>query len=217
MVLRKQWRGMVGLGAVVAGVGAAGLAPSPAAPKDFSIEGYYVEACSCRMPCPCELTGIMNGCKGVGLYHITKGTYDGADFSGAELAYTLELGDRVLVYVDAPDAKTEAAATAFARAAFAAFGPVKSVKNATIEISGADGTYTATVDGGKVMRLETEPVLGGDKKTPIVHTNTNGVLNSTMYQGSCVSCTADDQGVSFTLEKGRNVYFNAKVKSNGKI
>jgi len=29
-----------------------------------------------------------------------------------------------------------------------------------------------SVDGGKIMSLETEPMLGGDKKTAIVHSNT---------------------------------------------
>ena len=152
--------------------------------KDFSIEGYYCEACSCRPPCPCELTGAMMGCKGVGAYQFTSGKYDGEDFSGVRIAYGLNLGEWVGVYIDAKDAKQRAAAEKFARVALAAFGPIKVVKEAKVEMSGKDGAYSVSVDGGKIMKFETAPVMGGDKKTPIVHTNTQDALNSTMFQAT---------------------------------
>src|SRR5262252_1023747 len=49
--------------------------------KDFSIEGYYVEACSCSAPCPCELVGPNMSCTGVGGYVFDKGSYGGEDLS----------------------------------------------------------------------------------------------------------------------------------------
>jgi hypothetical protein len=57
------------------------------------------------------------------------------------------------------------------------------VHDAKIDINGKDGAYTVKVDGGKIMTCTTEPVLGGDNKTPITHTNTKDALNPTMYQG----------------------------------
>lgn len=193
-------------------------APEPAAEgKDFAVEGHYLEACSCRPPCPCELTGAMMGCKGVGAYQFDKASYDGEDFSGTRLAYSLYLGESVHLYLDAADAKKRAALEKFARAFLAGFGPVKGVHEAKIEIAGKDGNYTLKVDGGKVMSCTTEPVLGGDKKTPIVHSNTHDVVNRTMYQGVCTSCSYVDGDMKITLDKGRNSYFNPQMKASGKV
>ena len=105
----------------------------------------------------------------------------------------------------------------FGRAAFASFGPIKEVKAAKIDVSGADGKYTVTVDGGKIMKFETEPVLGGDGKTPIGYTNIKNAVNPTVYQGTCVSATYSDGDKDVTVAKGRNSHFNPKLKSRGKI
>jgi len=37
-----------------------------------------------------------------------------------------------------------------------------------------------------------------------------------MYQGSCVSCTYTDGDMKINLDKGRNSYFNAHMKSGGR-
>ncbi len=185
--------------------------------KEFSVDGYYVEACSCKPPCPCELTGANMSCEGVGAYHFDKGKYAGEDFSGTSMAYSLHIGKEVHLYLDAPDAKKKAALEAFSRAALAAFGPVKGVHDAKVGIAGKDGAYTIKVDGGKVMTCTTAPVLGGDKKTPIVHENTLDAVNPVMYQGTCESCVYIQGDNKITLEKGRNAYFNQHMKTNGKV
>ncbi len=220
------WR--VSLGAVIVaamGIGAqaqpAGKDAPPAAKTaethDFSIDGFYVEMCSCRPPCPCELTGADMSCSGVGAYQFDKGAYGGEDFSGTRVAYSLHIGKEVHLYIDAPDAKKRAAAEKFARAALAAFGPVKGVHEAKVEIAGKDGAYTVKVNGGKTLSCISEPVMGGDKKTPIKHDNTLDALNPVMYQGKCVSCTYAEGENKITLEAGRNAYFNQHMKSSGKI
>jgi hypothetical protein len=186
-------------------------------PKEFSIEGYYCEACSCSAPCPCELTGPMMGCKGVGAYQFTKGSYGGDDFSGCRLAYSLYIGKSVQLYIDAPDAGKRAAMEKFARVALSAFGPITAVHESKVELSGKDGAHTIKVDGGKVMSCTTEPMLGGDKKTPVVHSNTFDVLNPVMFQAQCISCTYADGESKFTLEKGNNSYFNAHMRASGKL
>lgn len=185
--------------------------------KPFSVEGNYVEACSCEPPCACEMMRVDTGCKGVGFASYDKATYGGEDFSGTRFAYALGVGDWVNVYIDQPDARKHAAAEKFARAHYKIFGAIKQVKDAKIEISGKDGAYTATVDGGKVMKCQTEPILGGDGKTAIRHENTKDPVNTTMLQGSCVSCSYSDGDRKFDLAKGRNAYFNPKVKASGKM
>jgi hypothetical protein len=210
---------------VVALVAALGVQAQPpkegdkprAEPKEFNIDGYYVEACSCRPPCPCELTGPNMSCEGVGAYHFDKGTYGGEDFSGTSFAYSLYIGKEVHIYLDAPDPKKHAALEKFAKAQLAGFGPCKGVHDAKIDINGKDGAYTVKVDGGKIMTCTTEPVLGGDNKTPITHTNTKDALNPTMYQGTVTTCTYKDGDMSITLDKGRNSYFNQHMKSSGKV
>jgi hypothetical protein len=184
---------------------------------EFSVEGMFVDTCSCMPPCPCELTEVAAGCRGVGVHQITSGTYGGEDLSGVKIVHAKVVGEWVNLYIDVKDEKHRAAAEKFGRAVFAKFGPIKEVKAAKIEVSGVDGRYSLTVDGGKIMKLETEPLLGGDGKTPIGYTNIKNEVNPTVFQGTCVSATYSDGDRKVTIEKGRNVHFNPKLKSNGKI
>jgi len=185
--------------------------------KDFSIEGNYVEACSCSAPCPCELIGPDMRCEGLGAYQIDKNTYSGEDISGVRFAYSLYIGKEVHIYLDAPDQAKHASGEKFARAQLAGFGPCKGVHDAKVEIAGKDGSYTVKVDAGKIMTFVTEPILGGDKKTPVVHSNTKDALNPTMYQAVVTSAIYTDGDKKITLDKGRNSYFNQHMKSSGKI
>ncbi|HEX5054813.1 MAG TPA: hypothetical protein VFZ65_23755 [Planctomycetota bacterium] len=191
---------------------------APAAAKvDFSVEGMFVDCCSCRPPCPCEVTEVMKGCVGVGAHQISTGRYAGNDLAGVKIAHAKVVGEWVNLYVDVPDEKQWAAAEKFGRAMFAGFGPIKEVKAAKIEFSGANGKYAVTVDGGKIMRLETEPVLGGDGKTPVGYTNIKNAVNPNVYQGKCVFAAYTDGDKKLTVEKGRNSHFNPMLKSSGKI
>ena len=184
---------------------------------DFSVEGMFVDVCSCKPPCPCELTEVAMGCEGVGAHQISSGKYAGDDLVGVKIAHAKVVGQWVNLYIDAKDEKQRAAAEKFGRAAWAGFGPIREVKAARIEVTGADGKYTVTVDGGKVMKFETEPLLGGDGTTPIGYTNIKNAVNPTVYQGTCVSATYSDGDKKVTVEKGRNSHFNPKLKSSGKI
>ena len=192
--------------------------PAPAGAKaDFAVEGMFVDCCSCSPPCPCEVTEVAMGCVGVGAHQIRSGTYAGDDLSGATIAHAKAVGEWVNLYIDAKDEKQRATAEKFGRAAFAAFGPIKEVKAAKIEVSGADGKYIVTVDGGKIMKFEIQPVLGGDGKTPVGYTNIKNAVNPTVYQGRVVSATYTDGDKKVTVESGRNSHFNPTLKSSGKI
>ena len=192
--------------------------PTPAGAKaDFSVEGMFVDVCSCRPPCPCEVTEVAMGCRGVGVHHFSSGTYAGDDLAGVKIAHAKTVGEWVKLYIDAKDEKQRAAAEKFGRAAFAGFGPIDQVKPAKIEISGADGSYTVTVEGGKIMKFQTEPVLGGDGKTPVGYTNIRNAVNPTVFQGRVLSATYSDGDKQVRIEKGRNSHFNPTLRSSGKI
>lgn len=195
-------------------VSAVGLAKDA---KPYSVSGTYVEGCSCSLVCSCNLTGdVMHGCQGVGALVLSGGKFNGQDLAGAKVAIGMGPGQWVRVYVDAKSAQQREAAADLARTAVAAYGTVESVKDATIELTGADGKYMLSVDGGKVMSFTTEPFFGLDKKTPVVHMNTMDPFNPTIYQARTISATYKDDAHSFTLA-GSNSYFNPKMKSEGAL
>jgi hypothetical protein len=177
--------------------------------------GVFVEGCSCMGVCPCEQVGVRDGCDGVGAMMLGSGSsYNGVDLSGVKLFYATNAGQWVRIYVDAPGAEKNKAAREFGAAYYAGFGKVESVSDAKIEISGKEGKYTVLANDGNLAKLVTEPVLGGDGKTPITHTNTHSALNPTIMQGKTVSGSYNDGDKSFTLE-GSNSYFNPRMKSSG--
>ena len=123
-------------------------------------------------------------------------------------------GSWVRIYVDAENDKQKDAATEFPKYIYSAFGKIESASIAKIEFTGENGNYTVKVDGGKILQLATEPVLGGDNKTPVTHTNTKSKLNSVFMQGKTVSGGFSDGERKFEL-KGGNSYFNDRMKSKG--
>jgi hypothetical protein len=83
-------------------------------------------------------------------------------------------------------------------------------------MTGSGGRYQVAVNGDATMRLSTTPVLGGDKTTPITHTNTHDLLNPTVMQGKTITGSYHDGPRSMTL-KGSNAYFNDKMDSSGQV
>ena len=180
----------------------------------FKVSGMYFEGCSCAGPCPCELTGVTMGCQGVGLFTFNAGsTFNGQSLAGVKTAYAVAPGSWVTVYVDAPAAK-RAAAAAFMKAALAGFGPIESVTNTSISITGSNGAYSGTV--GKVMTIKTVAVLGLDGKTPLTYSNIKDPVHPVIMQGKTVSCTYKDGKHKFDL-KDTNAYFNTHITSSGKL
>jgi hypothetical protein len=107
----------------------------------FSAMGTFVEGCSCSAPCPCELTGVTHGCTGVGAMSLTGGSYEGRSLAGAKIVYATTPGEWVRLYVDAATPQQRAAAEAFGRAVYSAFGKIESVKPAHIAVTGGAGSY----------------------------------------------------------------------------
>ncbi|HLK16125.1 MAG TPA: DUF1326 domain-containing protein [Fimbriimonadaceae bacterium] len=190
----------------------AGAAPAKAS---FHVSGSYFEGCSCGGPCPCTLTGPNMSCEGVGFYMIKSGTFMGKDLSGVKTAYAVGVGKWTKVYIDAPASK-QAAAAGFMKAMLAAFGPMESSRAAKVTMTGSKGKYMGTVDGGKVMKITTVAVLGGDGKTPLTYSNINDPVTPIVMQGKTVAGSYSDGKHTFTLA-GSNAYFNDHVHSSGKL
>lgn len=183
----------------------------------FNVQGLYSETCSCSAPCPCELIGLKKGCEGFGAMQLSSGSYNGQDLSGMKAAYAVAPGDWVIVYVQPAKPEQSKAAREFLMAVFTNWGRVEAIKDAKVDIAGQGGNYTVAVDDGKIMRYQTKVVLGGDKKTPIAHTNISDPLNHTFFQALSESGVFKDDGREITLDKGTNSYFNDKMDSKGEL
>lgn len=211
---RAVW--ITGVLLAVAALQGVGSARAAEAAAEYQAVGTFIDGCSCSVPCMCDLGGTPHGCQGVGVMAFTSGTFKGVDLAGAKVAYATQPGSWVRFYVDSKSPKQEEAATALAKGVFKEFGKVESVKKASVALTGKAGHYTLSVDGGKILELTTEPVLGGDKKTPLTHGNVFNPLSPTVMQGKTVKATFHDGERSFTLG-GSNAYFNPAAKSSGKV
>ena len=180
---------------------------------EYRFTGSTMEGCSCGVTCSCPWMGLSKGCQAVNVIAMTGGTYKGVNLAGAKIAHGGLAGNRIYIYVDSSDAQREAV-TAFAKAYWASEGKLEGVRNVKIDISGDAGRYTVLIDGGKIARLTTEPILGGDKKTPVIHTNTSDAW--AMKQARTVNGSFHDGNISFTL-KNTNSYFNEHIEKSGKM
>ncbi|HUJ10238.1 MAG TPA: DUF1326 domain-containing protein [Verrucomicrobiae bacterium] len=195
----------------------AGIHSLPAAePGAFDVKGMYVEGCSCSRPCTCELTGVEPMCQGVNAFALTSGRYQGVDLSGVKVAFATAPAKWVRLYVDVKDPKQRDAAVAFAKAYTSSFGKVEKVQDAKVQIDGKGGKYELKVDDGKIMSLVTEPVLGGDNKTPLVYSNIHDALHPTVKQGKTVTGAYHDGTHKFEL-KDSNAFFNEDFSNKGKM
>ena len=195
------------------------LAARAADKQPFKVSGVYTETCACSVPCKCELTGdVPSSCVGVGAFKITAGNFAGADLAGVSMAFAGKPGEWIRVYIDAPDHMHRAAAEKLARAAFAPWGTMEAIKDAKIDIAGTYGAYTVMVDGGKTMKYSQAPVLGGDGKTALAHTNVFDPLTPVFLQGKSTAATVyHDDTRAIELEAGRNAYFNDKMDTSGQL
>ena len=183
----------------------------------YTAKGLWVEGCSCMGVCPCELTGLKDGCEGVGAVSFDKGSsYMGKNLTGAKVAYATVPGKWIRFYVDAKDPEVNKAARDFAAVVFKDFGKVESVADAKVDITGAKGKYSVMVDDGNIAKFQTEPVMGGDKKTPVSHGNIMNPLVPTVMQGKTITASYKDGDKSMTLE-GSNSYFNEHMNSKGEL
>ncbi len=77
------------------------------------------------------------------------------------------------------------------------FGKMEAVTISKIDSHDKDGKYTVKVNDRRIMQLTTEPISGGDNKTPIMHSNTSNKLNSVCMKGKTISASYSDNGREF--------------------
>jgi Protein of unknown function (DUF1326) len=190
-----------------------------AAKDTYHIAGVYTDTCTCRIPCTCDLTGVTpDSCLGVGAVEITHGDFSGNDLSGVRFAWAMDMGNWVRIYIDAPDSIHRASAEKFLRALCADWGKMEVVRDAKIEIAGKNGGFATKVNGGSTMDFEIAPVIGGDGKTPLVHSNTHSQLTSTFLQGSSAKPSVfRDDNRTFNIAAGRNGYFDSAMDHTGTL
>ena len=184
--------------------------------KPFSVKGEFIDSCSCAIGCSCPMGLIESGCQGIGVIGVKSGKFAGTDISSTRIAFAVSPGKWVRGYVDAPDAAKEHAASAFAAGALAGFGKVEFIKPAHIAVSGSNGNYTYSVNGGKIMKASTRMVPGGDGRSPIMHANLPDPLNDKLFQAKTVSGSYHDAGRAFRLNGG-NSYFNNRLDKSGTL
>jgi len=184
--------------------------------KGFDLHGIYLEGCSCKLVCTCDLKGAMvPGCQVMGAMIIASGTYGDSDISGVRIAFAI--GDKwVRIYVHSKDPAKSEVAGQMARSFYSSYGRVETIPKAEINLSGSNGNYVLKVDGGKVMNLRTQPVLGADRKTAVTYTNYPDPLFQTIMQGKVISGSYSDGEHHFKLE-GTNSFFNQDWAVSGKM
>ena len=183
--------------------------------KTFELHGIYLEGCTCKVVCSCDLEGEMvRGCHVMGAMLITSGSYENSRLADVKIAFAI--GDKwVRIYVQSKDPAQNEVAGEMARAIFSSYGTIESIRSAEIEFSGSNGNYTLKVDGGKVIDLKTQPILGADGKTAVTYTNYPDPLFQRIMQAKIISGTYNDGDHHFTLE-GTNSFFNQDWTVSGK-
>jgi len=175
--------------------------------KTFDLHGIYLEGCTCEVVCSCDLKGEMvKGCQVMGAMIISSGSYGDFKLSDVKIAFAVG-GKWVRIYAQSKDSAQREVAGEMARAFLSAYGAVESIRDAEIELSGSNGNYTLKVDGGKVIHLKTQPILGADGKTAVTYTNYPDPLFQTIMQGKVVTGSYKDGKHHFQL-KGTNSFFN---------
>jgi hypothetical protein len=183
---------------------------------EYQAVGTFAEGCTCSIACPCAFSGKFGDhCHGASALILSSGMYGGKDLATSRVVWAGHAGQWSYLYVGAPPPNREAA-TAFAKTIFGPMGKIEAVKNASVELTGKGGQYRLTIDGGKILELTMEPVLGLDKKTAISHGNTVIPWSPMVMQGRTIKASFHDGDRSFTFE-GSNAFFNEAMKSNGTL
>jgi hypothetical protein len=189
----------------------------------FKISGEYVATCACNLICPCPIdgtpTGPKNQCFGSAVFHVDKGSLDGVDLSGVNVAEfyhapsNFSAGDvKIGLVVDAAasDKQVEAIEQIFSGKAggpFAQFAPLISSWEG---VTRAKVTYTggkkpsAKIEG--VGEYAYEPAIGADG-TPTIVKNSAQAWRAGGYQVGPASGKAKAFGISYDAVYGESGQF----------
>lgn len=184
--------------------------------KQFNLKGIYLEGCTCEVVCSCDLKGEMaKGCQVMGAMIISSGFYGNSKLSDVKIAFAV--GDKwVRIYVQLKDSAQRKVASEMAQAFLSAYGTVESIRDAEIDLSGSVGNFSLKVDNGKVIQLETQPILGADGKTAVTYINYPDPLFHTIRQGKVITGNFKDGNRNFKLS-GTNSFFNQDWSVSGEM
>jgi hypothetical protein len=189
------------------------LAPSKA---PLHMQGRFVEACTCTGTCAYEATGADTRCSVMGAYVITKGTFDGHDISGVNMAYVIsQPGNLLYLYAECPQSKSDLVKR-LAFTLFSTYGNSQGLHNAHIGIRGKAGNYKMTIDNGNTASVQISPVMGGDGKTPVKLENVFGDPYDTLWQAKTIDGSFNLSGHGFLL-KNSNAYYIADMNIDKKV
>jgi hypothetical protein len=184
--------------------------------NEFELRGMYLEGSDCGEAGAYAFHTAQRGCRGMAVMALNGGKFMNVDLNGAKLAYATETGNWVRIYVEAANPVQREATILFAREYLAPFGTIDSAREASITLTGDEGRYTATVDGGSTLQLSIEPVIGADQRRPIMISNSMNRLSPSLFQARLTRGTLRDGEKDLTIREG-NAFFNSDFKSDGKL
>lgn len=174
----------------------------------FNVEGDYFETCSCDVSCNCIFLGpaTKDECNVVLGWHISRGTHDGVDLAGLNVAMAVRTGKRMLdgnwtvaLYYDARADERQATSlqgifSGQAGGHLAALGPligsVAGISAAPISFESTAGKRRLVV--GDVFEGEIAEMTGGDgASAPVISNAPFGAVTQPVRQGSSASARYD--------------------------
>jgi hypothetical protein len=179
----------------------------------YRMQGRFLEACDCHVPCPCwfDASPEDDECTGAVAWQIENGEIDGVDVTGlAVVSVSQHAGHRgagkmrVALYVDerANDAQFDALTQAFTGAAG---GPLGELAKMTGRVNAVDRAAISLVIDGDNSKLEVP------KRLAVI---------SRLVRGSTGRTTTIGDGTLATLlgtpgQVGRSARFNLTVQGSG--
>ncbi|HSI72041.1 MAG TPA: hypothetical protein VK934_02595 [Fimbriimonas sp.] len=183
--------------------------------SQYSFTGPFVEGCSCGSACSFEISGKLPGCKAVGFFAFDDGTYQGRSLRGGKVAFAAGSTGWLRLYYDGPSSSVRQASRDFIKAALADWGNPEAVEHREITVAGSKGFYIAQVADGKIMELQTEPVMADAR--PIEYKNIfNKALHPNIMQAKTTLGRFHEGNRAFQLQ-GTNAFFYDKVRAAGKL
>jgi len=188
----------------------------------WSIQGTYLETCSCETPCPCtaswNLPADLDYCRALLAFNLTSGDVEGVDVGGVGVAMILDApqlmgegGWKVGLYIDdaASDEQAEAMGRVFSGQLGgppAALGPLLGeflgVERAKFEFHDDGGTHSVKI--GDVADMEVEDVvpLGSESGEPAKFTNVAHPAGSTLTIATATRANVNGFGIAYEGKGG---------------
>ena len=189
---------------LLAVLGVLAPATSIAQVQPWAIKGTFVESCSCKPVCPCNL-GLQpahHPCESNGLLEIESGHYGGVKLDGVSIVLTFRLGDWVKYYVNetATDEQVRAAVALVEQCDLTDGAKALSTQKAKITVERAPSKVTFSAPESAV---EIELVKGQDgKPIKIENLPSRCLVDYTQYRSIVTRHRSRDKKFSYSGTNG---------------